>query len=189
MIRAARPPHSSRRSRQAGFTFVETAIVSVIFLSLVTMFARALGSSNGVMRESRVVLRAREELRRNLDAIANCFRGASLSSLSNFDASFTSTAPGFRCVTGVDGSGACVLDAAQTMQWQAPSGGAAASTGGQVVVVRSGVTTSVATRVPAGGFRAVLEGTTLRVQLTTTYRTSAGATTSVSGDVSVTLRN
>jgi type II secretory pathway pseudopilin PulG len=178
-----------RRRRQRGFTFVETTIVSAIVVALITSFGRAFATSDGVMRESRVALRANEELRRNLDSIANCLRGASAASLGNFGVGSTSTAPSFQCVTGVNASGAYVLDTPQTMQWRAPQTGSGVDSAGQVVIVRGGVTKPIASHVPSGGFQAILEGSSLRVHLTTTYKTSQGKTATQSGDVSVFLRN
>jgi type II secretory pathway pseudopilin PulG len=174
-----------RRTSQAGFTFIETTLVAVIFVGLVGMFGRAFSTSDGVMRESRAALRANEDLRRNLDSIANSLRGASASSLANFAADSTSTAPSYKCVTGLDSTGACVLGAAQTLQWQADSG---TSKPGRLVLVSGGVSTTIARGVPTGGFKAFLEGNSLRVQLSTRYTTARGNTT-ITGDVSVSLRN
>src|SRR5262245_19544916 len=100
-----------RRTTQRGYTFVEAVVVTAIFLTSVAAFGRAFANSEGVAKQSRVSLRATEELRRNLDAVANCLRGASAASLTGFGAGSTSTAPCFRCATGADSSGVATLDA------------------------------------------------------------------------------
>jgi hypothetical protein len=51
------------------------------------------------------------------------------------------------------------------------------------------VSTPLAPHVLSGGFEAVLYGGTLKVSLVTYYTTSQGSVSTVSGDVTVTLRN
>lgn len=178
-----------RRRRQAGYTFIEMMVATAIFAGLFAAFARAFTTSQALSSDSTALVKASEELRRNLDAIANCWRGAAYASLTGFAADGTSTTPTFQCVSGGDAGGK-VLAAAQQMKWQSsatPVKGIASP--GDVVTIQGGVTKLVAARVPSGGFKAILSGSTLKIQLTTYYATSLGKTASVSGECSVSLRN
>src|SRR5262245_25970537 len=184
---AARPPCLRRRT--AGFTIIEMVFTIAIFSAISVWFARTLTATTSLSADSVLVLRAQEEHRRNLDSLANALRGASYASLTGFDATGTSTAPGCSCATGYEAGGA-VLDAPMQLSWQAtklPVRGVTKP--GEVVGVQGGVTKKLATRVPSGGFKAILVGNTMRIQLTTYYSTSAGKTVTVSGEASVSLRN
>ena len=176
------------RHRQAGYTAIEMMIGLLILPFLVGAIGRAFGSSNEHIQESRVVLRAHEDLRRNLEAIANVVRDADIDTLANFT-SGTATQPQFQRVIGADHLGR-LYAGAEELRWMpvaGPVNGVAQP--GVVVHSRGGVDRIVAVRVPQGGFLVRLEGNNLVILLTNYYSTSAAHVTSISGQTAVALRN
>src|SRR5262245_22128148 len=172
-----------------GFTLFETLLTIAIFSAIAAWFARVASTSAGLSADSAVMLRAQEEHRRNLRSLADAVRGAAYSSLSGFAADGTSTAPSFAVVKSFV-SGATVLDTPMQWSWRAttaPVNGV--SKPGEIVCVQGAVTKRVATRVPFGGFKVILAGGTLKIQLTTYYATSQGKTVTLSGETTVSLRN
>jgi prepilin-type N-terminal cleavage/methylation domain-containing protein len=179
----------SHRRKQAGFTFLEIAVVMLILGSAFAAFATVFQSSEGLAEESRAALRAHEDLRRNLEAVANVVRGVDIDTLGGLDADGSSTRPTFQRVTGADMLGR-TYDATETIFWVAlaqPVDGIANA--GQVVHEKAGVRTLLADRVPNNGFRVTLDGTTLVIHLTTYSSTSARRTATVSGQTAVSFRN
>ena len=178
----------SRRT-EAGFTMVEVIIATGVASLLMAVFASTFATSAGVSGWSTVSLQAHEEHRRNLDAVANAFRGAATTTLAGFDANGNSTAPTFQCVTGIDETG-LVLDSQRSLAWRAstrhPFG---VSNPGEVVATQNGATTVLARNVPAGGFRVTLLGRTLRISITTYCAGTEHRLATISGDTSLTLRN
>jgi type II secretory pathway pseudopilin PulG len=177
---------------QAGSTLIEVVFVTALFVSLMASFVSVYNTTSSFSARSSAVLRANEEHQRNLDVIANLLRGAALSSLGNFDASGKSTAPTFQVVTGADAGGNRVLGPVQTLGWRTVGGNVhGVQNPGEVTVTVGGVTTSLASNIPKGGFLVTLSANTLRVTLTTYYSLSDATQTlaTTSGDVSVSLRN
>jgi type II secretory pathway pseudopilin PulG len=177
------------RRRQAGFTLLEAMIAISFVLMMMTGFGHVFARSNGVADQSYSTVRAHEEHDRNLRAVADILRCASWDSVGGFAADGTSTAPWFCRVIGSDAKGR-VMDAPETLSWRAVSKTVHGVTNpGELVVTKNGESTVVASRVPQGGFVVRQNGNTLRVTLTTYYSASNRIVTSVSGDVSVSLRN
>jgi prepilin-type N-terminal cleavage/methylation domain-containing protein len=180
-----RPP----RRTQAGFTFFEVAVVMAILGAALAVFGNVFSTSEALAEESRATLRAHEDLRRNLEAVANVVRGADIDTLGGIDAQGTSTQPTFQRVTGADMIGR-TYDAVETISWVPHTQGIDGITNpGRVVHVKSGVTTLLADRVPKDGFWVTLDGTTLVIHLTTYSSTSARRTATVSGKTAVSFRN
>jgi type II secretory pathway pseudopilin PulG len=176
--------------RESGFTLIEAVVSVAIFLLLVTSFASAFATTDGLSSEARVAMRANEEHRKNLEAGANLLRGADLGSLSGFAADGTTSALSFQSVQGVDTAGTPILGPVQEIKWRSTT---AKVTGiakpGEVVIVTGGTTVQVMRNVPEGGFVVRQQGSTLKVALQTYYATSRGRTATVSGESSVTARN
>ena len=178
----------TRRARQSGFTMIEVAIASVFVALTFAVFGEVFSSTSGLSRESRGNLRAQEELRRNLEAVANVLRGVDIDTLDGFDADGRATQPEFQRVTGADAYGR-TYDGAEQLYWQSAPSVDGISNPGRVVHAKGAVVTMIADRVPQGGFVVVLDGTRLVVQLSTYYVTSERATVTVSGETAVSLRN
>ena len=179
---------SPTRRTQAGFTFFEIALVMVILGSAFAVFANVFTSSEGLAEESRAMLRAHEDLRRNLEAVANVVRGVDIATLGGLDGDGASTAPTFQRVTGADMIGR-TYDAVETIYWVASPAVDGIAFPGRVVHEKSGTVTLLADRVPKDGFRVTLDGTTLVIHLTTYASTSARRTATVSGKTAVSFRN
>jgi hypothetical protein len=175
------------RRRCSGVSLVEVVISTFIFLTILAAFVAVHKTTRDFTDRTYAEMRANEEQQRNLVAIANVLRGASASSLGGFDATGVSTSPSFQAVTGADAAGP-ILGPVQSIAWRSPSvsGG---HEPGELALDVGGVQVALASRVPSGGFVVTRSGNTLRVTLTTTYSTFEQTTASVTGDVSVSLRN
>ena len=179
-----------RRDRQAGFTLLELTIAAALGAAVTAAFATTFATSSGLWGRSTVSLRVYEEHRRNLDAVANAFRGAVTSSLSGFDANNSSTAPVCQLVVGADDKGNLVLDEPRQITWRATAERAeGVDKPGELILTQAGQKTVIARRVPAGGFRAALLGSTLRFTVTTYSTGSNHQLSMLTGDTSLTLRN
>jgi hypothetical protein len=177
------------RRRSSGFTLLEVAITSVVFLGLLAAFVAAHKTTREFTDRTYAEMRVNEEQQRNLAALADLLRGASASSLTGFDATGASTAPSFQSVTGADATGR-ILGPVQSIAWRPSSTPANdPANAGEIALDVGGVKVVIAPHVPVGGFVVRKSGNTLRVTLTTTYATSDRTTASVTGDVSVSLRN
>jgi prepilin-type N-terminal cleavage/methylation domain-containing protein len=180
--------HPTRRT-QAGFTLIEVGVVMLILGGAFAVFANVFTSSENLAEDSRAMLRAHEDLRRNLEAVANVVRGVDIDTLGGIDAQGVSKQPTFQRVTGADMIGR-TYDAVETIYWVAATQGVdGIANPGRVVHVKSGVTTLLADRVPKDGFWVTLDGTTLVIHLTTYASTSARRTATVSGKTAVSFRN
>jgi hypothetical protein len=182
-----RRPNDRRRS---GFTFVEATISIAFFTMLMTSFGSVFMRSHGVADRSYTNVRANEEHDRNLRAVADLLRCAAWDTLTGFQPDGTSATPCFCRVLGSDASGR-LMDVPETLCWRAATKPApGVSNPGELVLMRNGVpTTLVCERVPAGGFLVTQSGNTLKVTLSTYYAASNGTIVTVSGNVSVSLRN
>jgi hypothetical protein len=178
-----------RRRNQAGFTVVEVAVASIFVALTFAVFGEVFSSTSGLSRESRATLRAQEELRRNLEAVANVLRGVDIDTLEGFDGDGVATTPEFQRVTGADAFGRTYAGGEQLLWQSAPGTADGIQNPGRVVHSKAGETTLIADRVPQGGFRVVLDGTRLVIQLSTYYTTSERSTVTVSGETAVSLRN
>jgi hypothetical protein len=179
----------SRRRAQRGFTLLEVTIAAAFAALTFAVFGQVFSTTDGLSRESRGNLRAHEELRRNLEAVANVLRGVDIDTLGGFDESGIASEPEFQRVTGADALGA-TLGGAEALRWEARPGAAdGVKSPGRVVHDRGGVATVLADRVPEGGLQVQLDGTRLVVRLTTYYETAQRTTVTVSGETAVSLRN
>lgn len=176
------------RRHPAGFTTLEVALTTVVFLALLAAFVAAHKTTRDFTDRTYTEMRANEEHQRNLAALADLLRGASATSLTGFDASGASIAPSFQSVTGADATGR-ILGPVQSIAWRASALPANGGGAGEIALDVGGVKVVVASHVPAGGFVVRKSGNTLRVTLTTVYTTNDQTTASVTGDVSVSLRN
>jgi len=176
-----------KRRRPSGTSLVEVVISTVVFLTILSAFVAVHRTTRSFTDRTYAEMRVNEEQQRNLVAIANVLRGASASSLSGFDAGGVSTHPSFQAVTGADAAGP-ILGPVQSILWRAPAA-TGGSDPGELALDVGGVQVTLASRVPSGGFVVTHTGNTLRVTLTTRYSTSEQTTASVTGDVSVSLRN
>jgi hypothetical protein len=169
---------------------VEVVVMAVIMGGAFAVFGEVFTTSDGLVREARANLRAHEDLRRNLEAIANTLRGVDLDTLGGFDEEGVATTPSFRRVIGADASGR-LYDSTETLQWEAVSHAVnGVSHPGRIVGVKDGVSTLLADRVPMGGFRVTLQGNALLISLSTYASTSDPRVVTVTGDTAVvSLRN
>ena len=175
------------RRRRSGTSLVEVVISTVVFLTILTAFVAVHKTTRDFTDRTYAEMRANEEQQRNLVAIANVLRGASASSLGGFDASGVSTHPSFQAVTGADSVGP-ILGPVQSIAWRMPPVTGAGDPG-ELALDVGDVQVTLASHVPSSGFVVTRTGNTLRVTLTTRYSTSEQTTASVTGDVSVSLRN
>jgi hypothetical protein len=87
-------------------------------------------------------------------------------------------------------AGAPILDAPRQISWRARSESVeGVAKPGELVVTSGGQQTVIARRVPAGGFRATLLGSTLRITLTTYSSGTNDRLAMLTGDTSLALRN
>jgi type II secretory pathway component PulJ len=180
------------RRRQSGSSLVEVALAMAFFIALLASFFAVHGSTQSMANRTSALLRAEGDAERDLSLIANLLRGAAFSSLGGFDAAGNSTAPTFQEVTGVDAAGVRVLGPVQTLAWRAaanPVDGIANP--GEVTLTQNGVTRTLASRVPLGGFRVTRTANSLRVTVTTycTMNDPGRTAATVAGNISVSLRN
>jgi type II secretory pathway pseudopilin PulG len=175
--------------RPSGFSLVEVVVATVMFASLMGTFVAVHETTRDFTSRTYAELRANEEQQRNLAAIANLLRGAAASSLTGFDVSGVATAPSFQAVTGADAAGR-ILGPVQSLAWRAATTGhVAIANAGEIAVDVGGVKVTIASAVPKGGFVVTRSANTLRVTLTTSFSTSDRTIATVTGDVSVSLRN
>jgi hypothetical protein len=175
--------------REAGSTLLEVIVAAGLGTTLTLVFGTTFATSAGLWGRSSVALRVCEEHRRNLDSVANAFRGAALSTLAGFDANGNSTAPTWQCVTGIDANG-LMLDETHEISWRADAEKVfGVDRPGELVLVQGAAHAVVARHVPAGGFHATLLGNTLRITLTTFSAGSNHQLSLLTGDTSLTLRN
>jgi hypothetical protein len=179
----------ARRASQHGYTFVEIAVVAAIMAIGFAAFGQVFGSSDGLVDGSRSHLRAHEDLRRNLEAVANALRGADIDTLGGFDPDGRATVPTFQRVTGADALGR-TYDPVEELRWEGVDRKVnGIESPGRVVRIQDGVETLVADRVPKDGFAVTLEGNTLVVQLSTYASTADRRIVTVTGSTAISLRN
>lgn len=179
-----------RRDREGGFTLVELTVAVALGATVTAAFATTFATSSGLWGRSTVTLRVHEEHRRNLDAVANAFRGAVTSTLSGFDVNNNSTAPVCQFVVGVDDKGNLAFDEPRQISWRATAEQVeGVDKPGELILTQGGAQTVIARRVPAGGFHAALLGNTLRFTVTTYSTGSNHQLSLLTGDTSLTLRN
>ena len=145
-------------------------------------------ATSGLANRSHVGLSANQTNRRTLETLSDVIRPAASSTLSGFDAHGVATAPQFQPVTGAV-AGMRQLGPVTRVEWRATAPVQGIANAGELVVVRSGVAKRVPGIVPSGGFTVTLAGSALHIHVQTAAVTTSGATTLVSGDTSVTLRN
>lgn len=176
------------RTTPRGFSVLEISLVVGISALFLATFGEVLTTSDGLAQTSRITHRAQEELRMNLEAVANVLRSAELESLGNFGADGVATNPTFGRVVGVDAVGR-LYDGSEELRWVATSEkvpGVAAP--GQVIHYRDGVPTVVGRRVPSGGFRVQIDAGILTIWMRTYYQ-AEHEVRMVEGQTAVSLRN
>lgn len=175
--------------RSRGFTFLELMIcVSITVLVLFILLA-FIDSSNEVVSENRVRIRATAQLRRNLVAVTNVLRGIDVYTLHGFDEDSSSENPRFQRVTGAE------LDQrsygpVEELRWIASSQAVdgVAQPGG-IYLVTPTDSALLADRVPQGGFHLRQDGNTIAVTLTTYYTIGPHRSKSVTGRTAIQMRN
>jgi len=180
------------RHWQSGSSFVEIALAMAFFATLLVSFFAVYGSTQRMANRTRVLLQAENDEERNLSVIANLLRGAALATLGGFDAGGVATAPTFQAVTGVDAAGVRVLGTVQGLAWRAHANAVdGIANPGEIALTQDGVTRTLASRVPLGGFRVTRSANSLRVTLTTysTMNDPGRTAATVTRDISVSLRN
>lgn len=178
---------SSRNTR--GYTIVELLLVVGVIPILLAAVGNVFVSSEGLVQKSRANLRAHEELRRNLEAIANVVRDADIDTVGGFDDTGWACQPTFAKVVGADLTDR-IYEGPQQLRWVPTAQDVDdVASPGAVVHVNDGTTRIVATRVPEGGFKVRLEGGRLKIRMSTYYATSARQLAQVTGETSVALRN
>lgn len=178
----------TRTRHQGGWTLWETVVAINLVAIALTVFGGIFASSDSLVRETRARHRAEENLRRNLESLANVLRAADKTTLDGFDAQGMSTNLFFARVTGVDEIGP-TYGPGEELRWVAsmsPVPGVPSP--GRVVHVSDGVERIVADRVPQGSFSAWLEGGALVVQVRTYYAVD-NQIAEVKGSTAVALRN
>jgi prepilin-type N-terminal cleavage/methylation domain-containing protein len=186
----------ARLRRSSGFSLVEVVVVTALFASLVGTLVTVHKTTLDFTRRTYAEMRANEEQQRNLAAIANVLRGAAVSSLTGFNVAGIATAPSFQTVTGADAAGR-ILGPVQSLAWTACTsteacgcgGGSTASNMGDLELAVGLAKVTLASGVAKGGFVVTKSANTLKVTITTRYSTDDQTTATVTGDVSVSLRN
>lgn len=175
--------------RQRGYTLLEVMLVVAIAPILVSAIMKAVMSSRELAEVSRAELHAHEELRRNLEAIADIVRDADIETLGGFDGNGVAVHPTFQCVIGADAEGR-LYDGLSELFWSEVDVDVdGVSRPGEVIYRKGGIDKVVAEQVPLGGFSVRLEGGTLVIRGQAYYATSERRIAQVSGETAVALRN
>ena len=177
------------RSGRRGYTLIEVLLAAAFLPILVTAVAKIVSSSGGLAEGSRAEMHAHEELRKNLESVANVFRTADIETLDGFDANGIATAPTFARVVGADEDGR-IYDGSERLLWvSVPDDVCGIEHPGVVVHRKGGKDEVVARHVPLGGFRMELEAGTVVIRMSSYYLTSSSKLAQVSAETSVALRN
>ena len=181
--------HPSARSLSRGYTLVEVLLAAAFIPILITAVAKVVSSSGGLAEESRAELHAHEELRKNLESVANVIRTVDIETLDGFDSNDIATAPTFARVVGADQDGR-LYDGGEQLLWVAVPDEVRGVPRPGVIVHRKGGTDQVVARhVPLGGFQLELEAGTVVIRMSSYYLTSSSKLAQVSAETSVALRN
>ena len=179
-----RPP-----TRHRGYTLIEVLLAAAFIPILVGTVAKVVSSSGGLAEESRAELHAHEELRKNLESVANVVRTVDIETLDGFDANGIATEPSFARVVGADEDGR-IYDGSEQLLWiSVPDDVDGVQHPGVVVHRKDGEDQVVARHVPLGGFRMELEAGTLVIRMSSYYLTSSSKLVQVSAETSVAMRN
>ena len=177
---------SSRR--QHGVALFETALAAVAAAVLGLGFQGVVSSSDGLSSRTSAQGRAYATHRRALEGIGNTLRGADAETLSGFDLLGVANSVQFQKVTGIT-STARLLAPAATITWQSTAPVEGLIDPGEIVLVEGTTRTTLATRVPRGGFTVTDVGTGLRIHLETCTPIAKGETARANGDLFVSFRN
>jgi len=176
------------RTARSGFTLLEVVLAATLMAAFLLGFGRVFASSEDLAKDSRLCLRAQEDLRRNLEAVANVLRDVEFETLDGFDLAGVATAPSFARVTGADAFGR-TYDSREAIAWRpVPGPVPGVAQPGRLVHVRGGRETLLANRVPAQGFRVEMREGTLVIRIST-YYAADNASTVVHGATGVAVRN
>lgn len=177
------------RSRSRGYTLIEVVLAAAFVPILITAVAKIVSSSGGLAEESRAELHAHEELRKNLESIANVVRTVDIETLDGFDGNGIATEPTFARVVGADQEGR-LYDGTEQLLWiSIPDEVRGVPRPGVVVHRKAGKDRVVARHVPLGGFQMELEAGTVVIRMASYYLTSSSKLAQVSAETSVALRN
>jgi len=177
------------RRRHGGYTLIEIALAAAFIPLLVGAVAKIVSSSSGLAEESRAALRAHDELRKNLESVANVLRTADIDTFDGFDANGNASAPTFACVVGANETSR-VYGGSEQLVWRAVGTEVdGVERPGVIVHVKNGKERVVARNVPLGGFRVRFEGGTLVIRMSAYYLTSSSKLAQVQAETAVALRN
>lgn len=154
---------------QAGFTIINLLISIPIMVMMLLALGKSYDRTQEINVETRRHLRANEDLRRNLEALANVLRGVDIDTFGGVDAQGVSTTPTFAHVVGADKNGQ-VLGPTQSITWEAadeelPTG----VRGGNLIHTMDGDRNLIAARVPEDGFRLRLDSGVIHIECQTYY--------------------
>lgn len=182
---SAHPRTHGRR----GYTLIEVALAAAFIPLLVGAAAKVVSSSGGLAEESRAALHAHEELRKNLESVANVVRTADIDTFDGFDTNGMATAPTFACVCGATEMGR-VYGGAEQLEWRAVGDVVhGVERPGAIVHTKDGKERVVARNVPLGGFNVRFEGGTLVIRMSAYYLTTSRKLAQVWAETAVALRN
>lgn len=195
---------SPRRARARGFTLIELMVVLAIAGIMFAALAQTLGTSTRLYGTARAYLRSDDDLHRSLDAICGMLRGAMMSTMDPIPAIVESDG-----VTGItvddwrdqwatqltfkwpsDAQSVYLPGDPRTLRWRSAAPVNGITSPGEVVHEMLGVTTVVAPRVPAGGFKIRRVGESSLEVMLSTYSSTAQRTNAITtASASVLVRN
>lgn len=176
------------RRHEAGYTFIEVAIVSSLILVGMLALSGLLGSARSIERTMRVDVLGERDLRNALLSIADVLRNVPESELSGFDANEASTRPNFRSIDGSN-LGAPTLGPSAYLEWRAHSSGRTDDPGG-IYLVEGTATTLLHGQVSAGSFVVRRSGAAIEIEVEVQRATGEGnAIERFAGQTVVALRN
>lgn len=176
------------RSR-LGYTLIEVLLAAAFIPILVGAVAKVVSSSGGLAEDSRAEMHAHEELRKNLESVANVIRTADIETLGGFDGNGLATEPTFARVIGADVEGRLYAGTEKLLWVSVPDDVDGVAHPGVVVHRKGGSDKVVARHVPLGGFRMELEAGTVVIRMSSYYLTSSKKLAQVTAETSVALRN
>ena len=157
------------RHAHAGWTLWETMVGTSILALATLAFTNVFISTEDLVRDGRTKHRAEENLRRNLEAIANVLRDIEADSIDGFDEAGRSTNPSFARVTGADRLGR-TYGPAEELRWSPSTGHVpGVESPGRIVHVQDGLERLIADRVPEGSFSVFWDSGALVVEIATYY--------------------
>jgi hypothetical protein len=176
-----------RKGNQRGSMVLETVISAAAFVVVALGVQGVVKASDGLQRRTHAESATSASDRKTLDSLANMLRCANYDTMTVSTVNNASTVQ-FQSVTGMT-SGVKTLGTLSTLAWYQTAPVAGVAEPGRIVLTVGATMTTVASRVPRGGFVVTDTGTGLKVHVETFTLMTNGEIARESADTFVALRN